>query len=140
MNEDLSDLPSLDIAQLRAVLDAIPARVALLDRQRRHRYVNREYARSAGRPAEEILGRTVAEVLEAEAYAPLRPYYEQLQPHGQRALTGEASRWEGWLPYSGHGEPCFVQRFYLPHRNSAGEVDGYFISPAIWPSSSAARH
>jgi PAS domain S-box-containing protein len=127
MNEVLPGLPALTISQLRAILDAIPARITLLDRQRRHRYINLEYARFAGRPEEEILGRTVAEILGAEAYGPLRHYYEQLQPHSQLALAGEASQWEGWLPYSGHGEPCFVQRFYLPHRNDAGEVDGYFI-------------
>ena len=34
----------LEVAQLRAVLDSIPARIALIDRARRHRYVNQEYA------------------------------------------------------------------------------------------------
>jgi len=92
MNEVLPGLPALTISQLRAILDAIPARITLLDRQRRHRYINLEYARFAGRPEEEILGRTVAEILGAEAYAPLRHYYEQLQPHSQLALAGEASQ------------------------------------------------
>ena len=36
-------------AQLRAVLDSIPTRVALLDRDRRYIYINREYAAFAGK-------------------------------------------------------------------------------------------
>ena len=109
------------------MLDSIPARVALYDRDRRHRYVNREYANFVGREPEAILGRTLSEVVGPETYARLQPFYGQLQPHSERALAGEASRWEGWLPYSGHGEPCFVQRFYVPHRAAEGAVDGYFV-------------
>jgi PAS domain S-box-containing protein len=105
-------------AQLRVILDGIPARVALYDRDRRHCYVNQEYASFVGRAPEAILGRTLLEVMGRETYARLQPYYEQLRPHSERALAGEASRWEGWLPYSAQGEPCFVQRFYLPYRGS----------------------
>jgi PAS domain S-box-containing protein len=109
------------------MLDSIPARVALYDRDRRHRYVNREYAGFVGREPADIVGRTLAEVMGPETYARLRPFYEQLHPHSERALAGEASRWEGWLPYSGRGEPCFVQRFYVPHKDAEGAVDGYFV-------------
>ena len=89
--------------QLRTVLDGIPARVALLDRTRRHCYVNQEYARFVGRERDAILGRTVAEVLGA-------PAFELLRPHGERALAGETVRWSGWLPYGDDANPRFVQR------------------------------
>jgi PAS domain S-box-containing protein len=51
--------PRLEVgeAQFRAVLDNIPTRIALLDRERRHWYVNRDYAAFVGRPPEEIVGR-----------------------------------------------------------------------------------
>ena len=108
----------LEAAQLRAVLDSIPARIALIDRARRHRYVNQEYAAFIGQPAAVILGRTVAEVIGAEAYARIRHL-------GERALAGETARWEGWLPYRGEPGPRFVQRVYIPYR--AGErIEGYF--------------
>ena len=114
-------------SQLRAILEAIPARVALYDRERRHRYVNREYARFVGREPEEVIGLTLAEVMGPETYAHLEPFYRQLRPHSARALAGETSSWEGWLPYSAQGEPCFVQRFYVPCRGPRGVVEGYFV-------------
>jgi len=79
-------------AELRVMLDSIPARVALYDSGRRHRYVNREYAAFVGREPEEIVGRTLAEVMGPETYARLRPFYEKLHPHSARALAGESSR------------------------------------------------
>jgi two-component system NtrC family sensor kinase len=106
-------------AQLRILLDNIPARVALLDRERRHRYVNQEYIQFAGRPLEEILGRTVAEITGAESFAGLKGLSD-------RALAGETARWEGWMPHHDTGESRFVQRFYVPHRAPDGGIDGYF--------------
>lgn len=107
---------------MRAVLDAIPARIALLDRERRHCYVNQEYAAFVGKPPEEILGRTVAQVIGAAAYALVRR-------NGARALAGETVRWEGWLPYRAGGseEARFVQRVYVPYRPVAGAPEGYFV-------------
>ncbi len=114
-------------AQLRAILDAIPARVALYDRERRHRYVNREYASFVGRAPEAVVGLTLPEVMGRETYAKLEPFYLQLRPHSARALAGEASRWEGWLPYSAGGAPAFVQRLYVPYRGQGDAVEGYFV-------------
>jgi two-component system NtrC family sensor kinase len=102
------------------VLDSFPARVALFDRDRRHWYVNREYARFVGRPAEEILGRTARDIIGREAYAELRPL-------GARALAGEVLQWQGWIPHHETNEPMFVQLSYVPYRTAAGSIDGYFV-------------
>jgi PAS domain S-box-containing protein len=107
-------------AELRMLLDNIPARVALLDRQRRHWYVNQEYARFVGRPMEEILGRTVVDIVGAGPYAALIHL-------GDRALAGEVVSWEGWMPHHEEMEPRYVQRFYVPYETAAGSIDGYFI-------------
>jgi PAS domain-containing protein len=58
MNAPHQPAPCLEVgeAQFRAILDAIPARVALLDRERRHCYANREYAAFVDRRPEELLG------------------------------------------------------------------------------------
>jgi PAS domain S-box-containing protein len=109
---------SIDVGQLRAVLDSIPTRIALLDRDRRYRYVNREYADFAGQPEADILGRTVPEVLAEEAFA-------DFLPQGERALAGEIVPWEGWLAYR-QGRR-YVQRICVPLRDAAGATDGYFI-------------
>ena len=51
-NSKAGRFPGLDEAKLLALLDAIPARVAFIDRDRRHLYANREYAETIGMPAE----------------------------------------------------------------------------------------
>ena len=122
MKSESRGQPSLTAgeAEVRMLLENVPARVALLDRDRRHWYVNQEYARFVGRPAEEILGRTVAEV------AGTTPHVELL-PLGDKALAGEVVSWEGWMPHHLTDEALFVQRFYLPYRGPSGSIDGYFI-------------
>lgn len=129
MNAPLHRAPRLEVgeAQFRAILDAIPARVALLDRERRHCYVNREYAAFVARRPEEVVGLTVAELFGPETYARLAPLYAQLRPCGEKALAGETARWEGWMEDTVRGRPCFVQRYYVPYRGPAGTVDGYFV-------------
>jgi two-component system NtrC family sensor kinase len=112
------NLDGISEAQLRAVFDSIPTRIALLDRDRRYRYVNREYIEFAGLPADRIIGHTIPEVLAEEAFA---PFY----PQGERALAGEIVPWEGWLDYR-QGRR-YVQRICVPLRDADGAVDGYFI-------------
>jgi PAS domain S-box-containing protein len=105
-------------ARLRILLDAMPARVSLLDRQHIHCYANTEYAEFAGHSAEDIVGRTAAEVLGAQAF-------EALRPDAERALAGETVRWEGWLPFA--RGPHLVQRTYVPYHGNSGTTDGYFV-------------
>ena len=100
------------------MLEFIPARVSLIDREQRHCYVNKEYAELAGRPVDEISGRTVAEVLGKDAY-------DLLKPHSARALAGDTVRWEGWLPFPHGGR--IVQRVYLPYRTESGAIEGYLV-------------
>ena len=108
------------LAQLGVILDGIPARIALLDRDRRHRYVNQEYARFAGQTPQALLGRMVAEVLGAAAF-------ETVRAHGDRALAGETVCWDGWLPCDDGADLRYVQCTYLPYRSAAGTVDGYLV-------------
>jgi len=49
--------------RLRNILDSIPARVAMVDRARRFRFVNRQYCEAYGLPMDRIVGRPVAEVI-----------------------------------------------------------------------------
>ena len=111
--------PRASTAQIWNVLDEIPARVSFIDRERRHAYVNREYAAFVGRPAAEILGKTVAEIYGEAEDARLRPLAEA-------ALEGETVRWQGWVKSPGDADR-FIERIYQPHRDEAGRVAGYFV-------------
>ena len=108
-------------ADLRTMLDTIPARLALVDRAGRHCYVNAAYWAYLRQPPEAILGRTIREVVGDAAYAQMRPdpIHRTLF---ERALEGETGVWEGWL---GHfdGER-YVHRTYYPFRDAAGAVVG----------------
>src|SRR6185369_14968969 len=97
-----SPMPVINEGQLRAILDNMPACIVLVDRQLRHRYVNNAYCKFSDKPAEEVLGRTVAEVFGAEAAAARMPMIE-------RALAGEIVSGEGWMPY--REGPKYVERF-----------------------------
>lgn len=54
--------PDLSIETLRAIFDAVPERVAVLDAEGRYRYLNPAMIAAFGRPLEALLGRRVREV------------------------------------------------------------------------------
>ncbi|MBM3555066.1 MAG: PAS domain S-box protein [Alphaproteobacteria bacterium] len=105
--------------RVRMILDSIPARVAVVDRSRCFRYVNRQYCEAIGLAAEAILGRPVEDAIGAEAWAGLKGL-------GDRALVGETVQSEGWVPYARLGER-YVLRVYTPSRAADGAIDGYYV-------------
>jgi len=82
--------PGFDETRFFALLDAVPARVAFIDRNRRHLYANREYAETMGMSADDFIGKSIADIFGEESYAKLKPF-------GDRALAGESLEWEGWI-------------------------------------------
>ena len=111
--------PGLDEAKLLAILDAIPARVAFIDRDLRHLYANREFAESIGMPAEEFIGKTITDIFGEGSY-------ERLKPFGDRALAGESLEWEGWLHHPRLGDR-YARRIYKPYVQPDGAIEGYFV-------------
>jgi two-component system NtrC family sensor kinase len=111
-------LPEMTETLFRGVLDRTLARIAFLDRDRVHRYVNPEYASFIGLPIDAVIGRSIPDVL-GEAAA------KQLKPLGERALAGETVRWLGWLEYPGERRR-YVERVYHPVPGPDGEICGYF--------------
>jgi two-component system NtrC family sensor kinase len=89
---------------LRGVLDAAPARVCIISRDRRYLYVNREFAEFAGRSVEEILGMRTEELVGPEVAA-------RLQPVSDRALAGETVRFEDWVDYRRNGRRYIAYTF-----------------------------
>jgi two-component system NtrC family sensor kinase len=93
-----------ELALLRGVLDAAPARVCVVSRDRRYLYVNREFAEFAGRPVEEILGMSTTELIGPELAAKLIPISE-------RAFAGETVYHEGWVNYRRNGRRFIAYTF-----------------------------
>ena len=107
---DLSGLPAADLALLRSLLDATPARVIVLDSNERLVYVTDGFLAFAKLHPKQVLGRHIAQVIGDDTYA-------TYEPCRQRLDRGETVRWEGWTVLAGQGRrymrehivPCGVQ-------------------------------
>jgi diguanylate cyclase (GGDEF)-like protein/PAS domain S-box-containing protein len=99
---------------LRAITEAIPATVVVLDRDGRYRFANGAFQRYVGRSTDQILGRTAIEVLGAEEVARRRPFMAQ-------AYGGEAVNFT--LDYPGSQGDTHLALSCIPLRLD-GELDG----------------
>ena len=70
---DMSSLPQPDSGLVRAILDSIPARVAVLDRELRYIYGNRSLLQFLGVSKTGIIGRNVVDVLGERPSRKLNP-------------------------------------------------------------------
>jgi PAS domain S-box-containing protein len=97
---------------LRLIADAVPALIAYMAPDYRYRLANRAYQRWYGLPPDQVVGRTVREVLGEAAWAKVRP-------HIDRALAGEEVTYEDLIPYR-LGGPRHVRASYSPDRRGGG--------------------
>lgn len=105
-------------ARLRLMSDALPGLLSYIDREYRYRFCNAKYEEWFGLSSEQVLGRTLADVVGADAFATLKPLAD-------RALAGERATVETRVPYHRGGQRD-VHIDYLPDRDQAGVVRGYF--------------
>src|SRR5688500_13219241 len=93
---DLSSLPAADVALLRSLLDATPARVIVLDSNEHLVYVNDGFLTFARLQPKQVLGRHISQIIGEDTYASYEPSRGQLD-------RGETVRWEGWTVLAGQG-------------------------------------
>lgn len=103
---------------LDQLLDALPNRVWLLDREHRVLWANRQAAAFLDRDPADIAGMTLADTL-GSTDAP-----EDLAER-TAALDGIAGIWTGWSLYP-DGRRRFTERRFLPRESTPGTVDAYF--------------
>jgi diguanylate cyclase (GGDEF)-like protein/PAS domain S-box-containing protein len=102
-------------AHLRSVTANVPALIAYIDDLQRHVYVNEQYRERFAPEGNDILGRTVQDVLGEERYAIVAPMVEKV-------LDGSAQTYD-WQPFPG----VWQSISYVPHRDEAGLVCGYYV-------------
>jgi PAS domain S-box-containing protein len=112
-------LPFRDSEVLRSILDAAPMRVTYLDGRRRYRFANREFYDFTGLSPEEVIGRTVAQVLGRATALRTRPYVAE-------ARRGRTARFRGWRTYPTAGRR-YVDSVFAPVFRADGRMDGYFV-------------
>ncbi|MBL9028393.1 MAG: GAF domain-containing protein [Myxococcales bacterium] len=115
IRESMSGLEQSE-ARLRLITDDLPVLVSLIDDQFRYRFVNAGYERWFGVTKEEILGRSMEEVLGEAAFAVVRP-------HAERALAGTEVSYEAVAPYR-LGGTRWIQAIYRPRRAPDGHIEG----------------
>jgi PAS domain S-box-containing protein len=104
--------------ELRLLTDALPALVAYIDADQRYRFVNKAYQDWFSVNPDDILGRTVREVIGEAAYAVVEPAIA-------RTLSGERLTYNQLLPYAGAGRRN-VEIQYVPRRDQEDRVEGYY--------------
>jgi PAS domain S-box-containing protein len=92
----LDGLVAATLPLLQAVLDAVPARVLVVDRDERLAYANDGFFAFTRLHPKQVLGRHIAEIIGPATYASYAPVRERLQ-------RGEPVRWEGWTELAGQG-------------------------------------
>ncbi|MFO1329483.1 MAG: PAS domain S-box protein [Rubrivivax sp.] len=107
-------LPPLDLPLLEQLLDRVPVRVVVIDREHRYRYANRATLEFLGLPHEGMVGRTVREVRGEGTFSRYLPVVDRL-------FGGEEIHWEGWADYPGRGR-CWTEETLLPWRDAGGRV------------------
>lgn len=114
---DPSPLPEIP-AQLRAVLNGIPALVGYWDTGLRNRLANDAYCEWFGFEPQQLNGMHVRDVIGNEAFETTRPLIEQV-------LAGEAQQFDRTLMDSA-GESRHTHVTYTPDARD-GVVQGYFV-------------
>jgi diguanylate cyclase (GGDEF)-like protein/PAS domain S-box-containing protein len=104
--------------RLRAVAENLPAAVAHLDSQQIIIYANPELSRALSSTAEEVIGRSLGEVLAPE-------HYERLGPFVAAALKGERLVVDDHIDLT--DDRRYFQSTLVPDRNASSEVRGVFL-------------
>jgi PAS domain S-box-containing protein len=102
--------------QLELLSDTVPALISYIGTDRRYRTCNALYSKWFGLPREKVVGHKMEEVLGANAWRVVGPYFE-------RALAGEPSEYEAEVDYR-HGGKRWIHARYTPHRDDDGQIVG----------------
>jgi PAS domain S-box-containing protein len=106
--------------QLRTIADALPPLIAFVDKGLRYQFANAAYAAQWKRPVQEILGRTVPEVVGKENYASIRDRLSD-------AIRGQKQVYELRLVDPETRKIQYKEVTYIPQHGASGEVDGCHV-------------
>lgn len=101
------------------LVDSLPILISFVDQHLRYREINVAYTRWFMRPAEQIVGKLVAEVVGEAAYKIVAPYMLS-------ALNGERVTFENVFPHP-DGTTTPVEVDYTPVRGANGVVQGFYV-------------
>ncbi|MBT9456642.1 MAG: PAS domain S-box protein [Burkholderiaceae bacterium] len=109
---------------LRALLDAIPARVVVLDASECLVYANDEFFAFTGLHPKQVLGQAIGRVIGPEAYAGYGPLREKLK-------LGVPVSWEGWVTLAGRGRR-YMREQLIPCGPAHAPLDAVIVISLDW--------
>ncbi|MGL4622971.1 MAG: PAS domain-containing protein, partial [Chroococcidiopsis sp.] len=121
---DISDRVSAEAAlrererELRLIANALPALVGYVNANGRYQFVNRTYEDWFRCSRDEILGKSVRELLGETAYHIAKPYIERVQ-------TGQNTTYEAEILYPVGKK--YVSVTYIPDAGPNAQVKGYYV-------------
>ena len=104
---------------LRLITDTVPALISYFDHQEIYRYVNKGYADWFGYAKEEVLGRSIREVVGDEVYT-------DIAHHVRQALQGQNISYEYAMRRPG-GRVVYARSELVPELDADGHVAGCFV-------------
>lgn len=107
-------------AELQSVINRTPFMLVRCSRDLRYRFVSDAYAQLLAQPRDNILGKSIADILGEKGLATLRPYTEKV-------LRGQAVDFECELTFPNAGTRA-LHIAYRPERDEQGNVGGWIAS------------
>lgn len=104
---------------LRLVANSVPAMIAYFDLDMKCLFANRRYAEFNGLAVDEIIGKTVREVIGEDAW-------QRIEPHVRKVQSGQAVHYVREQVMPG-GETGAIEVNLIPHSSEAGEQTGAFV-------------
>ena len=106
--------------RLQSVINRTPFMLVRCSRDLRYRFISEAYAQMIGRQRDEVIGKTIAEMLGEKGVNTLRPYIEEV-------LRGEAVDFECELDFPTIGRRR-LDIAYRPETDAQGNVGGWIAS------------
>ena len=104
-------------AQVRLITDSAPVMLAQCEINGRIKFVNRAYAERFGVTPAQIIGKTIRDVVGAEAYAVIEPFID-------RVRNGESMEYEREIPYARIGRRL-MRAAHVPEKDASGRIVGW---------------
>jgi len=105
--------------QLELVSNAVPALISYVNKERRYVTCNEAYTTWFGLSREDVIGKTMQEVVGEEAWSAMAHYVEA-------ALQGQTVDYETEAKYR-HGVTRWIHAVYTPHREHNGDIAGFIV-------------
>lgn len=103
--------------KLELVTDGLPSLVSYINNSEQYELVNKAYETWFRRSRNEVIGRSITEVIGQDAY-------KAVKNHVGKVLSGVPESFEKWINYA-DGKKRFVSANYIPHVDGNDNVLGY---------------